>query len=746
MELRRAEAVRCYGCPFAGTVIDLYAKCEQLSLLHALQSLIGYGVFPAQEADHFAANRGRQNRLNAFFREAAQDFRDSRDQVAIHGLNQLLYVDLPPEDIRRLCPAVCWLSADDLHNEVALPKAAKSSLRTLGRRHAIMLPSYSGVDVTGCWALGEDFSVFIPFADQLLRPTATMLPHARVGAPLTVAVDTALDSLRLTAWSTMVCEEPVAFVHPHGKQLRCDWSATNTLHWSPTNRLEWSLRALNNPESMVVCHDFEAQRDVPCGGNWSTFVSLAARFACPAPVAAGRQLVALPEAEARAAISSVYIGADGRRQIIAGLDGADRGYAQRMFDELNDQQVVIVDGKSVTSDQRGWVSDGRVISTAEFYLENLYPVGTGGDAYATGYVQFDGRTYRFREDVGSIRKNPGEWLHRFVIARAGGICQIAAGWGRKLLDVSTAFQQPQAIMETDRTGWRDGTLYTPNFVLSSHGITPSSVDVDGPSLPFPHALVKTELPELRNPKFLRVCLTFMMNMVRSSRRLPLYGLYLVGERHRLADMARVCGQRLLASLPAAELRACEVNPIPTFVQSVSAEHSVLRTNCVVSVDTATSHVLRLRGGWLHISAAGVQLMDALRVSWLSVPRVLREWDGDEASLAKACAKTLENYDIDAEVAGILASDIQTTESGLATRALSVVTDHQLEETGAGVLLPFDSVLGRARAATLPLPRVNELTKAFKEARMLLDTDKERKAWVLRQTDWQLYRSFAVMSS
>ena len=142
----------------------------------------------------------------------------------------------------------------------------------------------------------------------------------------------------------------------------------------------------------------------------------------------------------------------------------------------------IVAGKRVSKRSDGWWEIGaghKAIKATNFtfnILESIYYNELGG--YVKGDVQLGDKVSRFLAPTDELSKDANRWFREFTMKTGMGMSHTSKPWSRYLLDLATAFSDPNAphSVLSAKVGWSaDNTKFNLPGVTVYEGVTRSDM-------------------------------------------------------------------------------------------------------------------------------------------------------------------------------------------------------------------------------------------------------------------------------
>jgi hypothetical protein len=261
-------------------------------------------------------------------------------------------------------------------------------------------------------------------------------------------------------------------------------------------------------------------------------------------------------------------------------------------------------------------------------IEQVRPNSRTGDATVVGHLVHRRRSYKFREQFSTIRRNPGIWIQQLIVMKAGCIPYIAKTWSTRLVEIAQQFHVPTPIMEDQQYGWSDGTLRLPHFAVDDTNVYATQSNVEGPRLILPAPLAQSEWQAYRGKAFCRVVLAFLGNLIRTKNSHSAIGLMLTNRPHIVGRLASAFMCDVLVN-PTMELIENNSHaPLPLFTEWGEFKlrnvfESAGHKNIVFSTDSHTAALSRINPDWLHLQLGSHIDYMSLRSIFLILPALLR---------------------------------------------------------------------------------------------------------------------------
>lgn len=749
LELRTQHHIQCRSCGFIGDILHLHAAVKQESVSSTVAELVSKGLLDLEGSEQtYLANASVQKTLRALIDKKAAILKDctpSSFQGMLCTLKCRLLNQVPDQLRMHMIP----LLKEDLDDlDVPISQDATPVLRWWGKLGAIGVPAYDGSDVTGFWVLTQRGSMYLPILDR--KTTAAFACVPSLADPAVFIVDTIEEAVRLTMWSAVHREKPLGFVVPVGvRDTPENYAAKQVIYWSSTDDSAWILRARHCPQNMVLLNSSVTRGGVfPCDGDFPQFMNEVELTALPAYAGIAKHLLSLPRREALKVAANEPMEPAERAKIAANASGEDARLLQQM---LSAQAPVSVSwyGVTISETPNGWVCKNKVISSVVFYLDEVRPAGTGGDATVVGSVIYSGRSVSFTEKLSVLRKNTAVWLENFAVQKFGIIAYIEKQWRPRLLELSQQFRTPTAIMPEQRYGWHDRVLRLPFFIVDCKDISPSYEVVDGPRIPIPSTFTEAEKDAFNSPSFCRLFLVILQNLLRTSEGVG-SGWVMVNQPHvveRTAYALSVLAQRDPSD---AVIQSQRNDPLirPTVLDR-EVGHIVSQgpsTNLLVSLDRLAASLANVFYGWPVLSIKEEIEYRCLRGVFfalqmvLSRPRVTTHYRG-LAEIVSECFGTRgalysAGLDLDRETS--------VTSNSLASKLIVfLVSMHRAQllpvsVTDEGVRVLHDKFYALVSSASIQVPEMKDLSHSLAAAKFIVGcSDTE---WLFSTEAWGFHQS------
>lgn len=607
LEIRSFHLMQCRSCGFIGDIVALHAQAKGESIESTIATLSGRGLLDLEgEHKKYVENYAQQAALRKLIKRQSEQLVAGASASYYAVLSQLNCRLAPkiPESLRQYAIP---LSKEELRSaDIGLPKDADPVLRWWGKYGAVAIPAYDRADVTGFWLLTQRGSAYLPVS---LRDTAcnAFAALASFTDEYVFVVDSIEMAVRMNFWAAMYMTKPVAFVMPEGiKDTTEHYSARKTVFWSKEADPAWTLRSRHAGNNYVLFNPAigDTGSSYPCGGDFARFKGDVERCIEPSFPAITRHLLEVPKHKAIEALSSHSLDASDKAKMLAYATGEDARILSNLL-ATQPSRVVHWNGTPVTETQSGWVSNGDVISSVVFYLDELKPQALDGDAIVRGSVVYQSRSIQFQERLSVMRKNTAAWLENFAVQRFGVIAYVARPWRNKLIELSQQFKKPTAIMGEQRYGWHEGVLRMPMFCVDKKDVYPVYEMITGPRVHLPTTLSPADIDWFNNESFCKLFLIILKNMW-DTRSANGSGWLLINQPNVVDRVSRVFGMDLQTDPSPALMNEQLRDPImcPTVLGNKSAEVALNVSppfNMLVSTDALTAAMAHAMHGWPLLS-------------------------------------------------------------------------------------------------------------------------------------------------
>ena len=749
LELRSVHHIQCRGCGFVGDLVRLHAAVKKESVAATVAELTSRGLLDLVGSEQtYLSNASVQEVLQKLIRRKAavlQDGVPSSFNGMLCTLNCRLFNQVPAQLRSHMIP----LSKDDVYDlEVPLPKDADAVFKWWGRLGAIGVPAYDGVDVAGFWVLTQRGSMYLPVIDRKTSAAFGCVPS--MSDPAVFVVDTIEEAVRLTVWSSVHREKPIGFVVPVGvRDTPEHYAAKQVIYWSVTDDSAWILRSRHSPQNMVLLNSSVVRTGVyPFDGDFPRFMHEADASALSTYAGIAKHLLSLPHREAVKVASTEPMEPAERSKIAANASGEDARRLQALFSA---QAPVTIDwyGVVVSETPDGWVCKNRVISSAMFYLNEVRPFGTAGEATVIGSVVYGNRAVAFTEKLSVIRRNTASWLENFAVQKFGVIVYIEKQWRSRLLEVSQRFRTPTAIMPEQRYGWNGNSLRMPFFIVDYKDISPSYEIVEGPRIPIPATFTEAEKDAFNSESFCRLFLIILKNILQTSDGVGT-GWAMVNQPHVVERTAHALSLSMQRAPSDVVIQSQRNDPIirPT-VLDTALGHILEQgpsVNMLVSVDRLTASLANIFYGWPLLPIKDVIEYRCLRGVFLVLQTML--------SQSKTAAHYRGLADVVSDrfgVKGALGSagvsldrEIHVTGThSTAAKLCAFLVDMsrnktlRVDQTVEGVRVRHADFNTLVAGSALHIPEIRDITHSLASAHFLVgstDTD-----WLFHSESWDFYR-------
>lgn len=648
--------MHCSNCWYVGDLIGVYAQARELGLLEAVLELQSLSLLDleGQSPTVYVANAEQQGNVRRMLV-------DKRNQAA-SGLSgaSLAILDhyncrFPDTVTRELVPHAVPFHRDDLDSYgISTPKIAKQALKWLGKYLAWAIPCWQDADVVGLWLITARGFMFLPLVNASTYALG-LASRATPDKTRVVALESPVEALRYTLWS-IHNSAAMTFVVPHGINDGFAKLQIRPVFWSTENNTGWLVRALRTSDAQSV-DTFHGMQSVvpgklyPCKGDYRTFSEAFEAAIGPAHRVLAQQLLALPVSEARSRLVGVSLDSTDHARLLANATGDASTRLQSILQVAVQQRKVLLDSHVIVETPNGWMWNNKIVSSAMFYMDEIRPIGATGDASVNGTIVYAGNSYAYRELLSVIKKNPGAWIERFLVAKAGRIPQILPNWSSRLLDISQRFKEPTPIMSSSKANWSDGVLTMPLFQVDRNGVYPYVSSVEGPNIPYPSPMTSLDAEQNRTIAFWRLWLAISGNLIRTARGRRGLGIMLVDSERLMPRIAEALGSPIIINPTVDQMLHGREAVLPMMTawsadQLQRAFEQRSEQNIVVNVDFKTAMLARTYNDWLVIDSPDGILGSTLKVACLPalfacLPALLRaELDVDSREFYRSMAKII----------------------------------------------------------------------------------------------------------
>jgi hypothetical protein len=659
-----------------------------------------------------------------------------------------------------LAPHAIVLSRHDFPDDFPFPKFAKPILSWWGNYTAIAIAAWCNSDVQGLWLITNKGANYLPLQDEQTVGNG-FGKVASVAHDRCFIVDDIGHALRLTLWSIVQNNKPYPFIVPFGAKDNCEtYKAKEVIFWSPSDDIQWLARSVLTPAAKSFKSSFisnyNKEVDFPCKGNFKAFQDLVNQEASISYGTLARHILSLPADKAKSDLALIKLEPADKAKILSYVSGDDSKVLSNLLNDNSAAQTIAWNGATITETPDGWVCKGRVISSVMFYIDEVHPIKETGDATLVGTVIHNKKSYPFRELLSNIKRNPGQWLERFIIAKSGLIPFVDKPWTHKLLEVSQQFKIPTPVLVSKQYGWNDKVLRMPMFSVDRNGIYPAHDNMDGPKIAYPAPLSTREYEAFRKDGFGRAALAFLGNLLRLKANKTPYGLLLTNEPHVIGRLANCFGTNILTSINTDLLELYKYAPLPAFLalpDDKVKEALQGAPHICTSVDTITAELAYLHGNWLHLRITDNIDFDALRAIFLLLPSLLKTTlDVQSRTFFRDLAKAVQAADTNIAATGLnsaaLDLDLELAKHGnsMATRIMELVSRLDkaglvhIGESDLGITIPKQAVQAAVAGAALNLPPLGTVEDSLVSAGFL--TAKDGEIWTVSRQVWGFYGATA----
>jgi len=450
---------RCYACGFADDVIGLYAKALHVDYEGAIERMQQQGWIPRDSATQF----DRYTRERIPYDQLHRALSQWRERIAsgthpsLHRVLDGLGLDSTPgQDLTRLAECAALVHKDDLRHFVFIG----SYVTWMGPAMHLAIPLYAGpARPVGLLLVNRrgEYRVIRLLGDA---PRAvSFFTHDLTDHTLAVAMPDVMAAVRL------VLTQALFGLHSSVPVIGCINIEYPDRTYEPavlkgigrTSLVFWDqdlassfLWAGQQPYAQVSAAKWEPTINrAALAKLLSQITALRSdRFA-----AVTRELLSPAEdpGEGRALISRLKLSPSDINAVMAKAPATQRAMIAELFTDSGEGMSVVLEGKVITRDKRGWVHDGQVITDAVIHILSI--IYENGVATAHGHVVRSG----------------ARWLEAFLFSRGAKIPLIQKRWRTRLVDIALQFHRPETHAGGEESHWSaDGsTLVMPNFLLSA---------------------------------------------------------------------------------------------------------------------------------------------------------------------------------------------------------------------------------------------------------------------------------------
>jgi len=771
LEVRSHTHIYCRACHFAGDLLHLVGmlRYEEPFLSAQYLKACGWLTVSDEELTQYQATARSQAEVRKYFIDRSAELYKA-PSPSMRSLFGALNASFSMETVKLLGPSVCWLSREHLLDHVPLDrKLSRKLLSSWGRYTAIGLPVWNESVVEGVYIISQPVCGFIPFvaAPDKRAAAFSLLTSA---TSTTVVMDSPVAALRMNLWRANE-HGGATFVVPSGLNFDTDsYLGHRTVFWSASDSLPWIAAATGTPTASCLLSktvgDMDITRRYPAGTSFGRIDNLLTQAETPYKVLA-RELSDLPTvAAAREALANVRLGPAEKSKIISYTLPQDIDRMKEYLDEGVQLQTVTWAGRLVSETHEGWVSDGKLISSAILRVDEIRARGAQGMAEVLGGVVYRGKCYAFRTELDALRKSPGEWVTRFVIDNAGSVPYIEPGWKGKLLELAQQFHEPRPVFQNKNYGWDGDQLRLPHFSITRHGIESVRAEADGPQIPLPSLLSPAEWAAFTSNGFCQLILALLVNLVRTRTGEAPYSLYLVNESHVLPRLSAFLCSRLLTPITAGEVYKSGDGPLPTVAQVTEDTLGLAfvggrRKHLVISVDIKTASLLTVNSEWVKLRVQQVIDYPALRAVFHFLPELIRldvRCSGEEDDFRRLAGYLVHAFKDQLPSANRLAAsgfelDLHNRvgASNSATNILRLVLNGVTEKAIVPqyrlecVRIPLPEFRRYLRASAVPLPTIEDMTATLMGAQFLIE-DANTGVWAFGRNIWDINSKIATAVS
>lgn len=777
LELRSPTNVTCRACHFTGDVVELLARKREEPLEQTVDDLESRSLldFTTTSRERYLSESEFQQRLKSGFIELCGESQRAKPPASVAGILDRLNCGGSTRVFGRLMPHAFPLhrqTLDEILGDYKLPKTAKPALTWWRKYMSIAIPAWEGADIIGLFLLTTNGSHYLPLFERMNTGAAFAKVPSFID-PAVVVMDNIEQALRLTIWSMIEGHEATGFTVPYGVRDAVEYFRSGrTVFWSPSGDVKHALRAMGTPDARVLTEvetgAFHTEREYPCGNSFGRF-QRALEEALPAHQAVAYQLAQMKVPAARAVLAGHTIDIVDRAKIMAYLQGEDAKHVGRLFEDVIRDETVTWNGYVVTDTPEGWISKGKLVTSAKLVVEKIRPLGRKGEALTEGHILYqtpsgDRVTIRFREKLSVLRRNTADWLQRKVVADTGYVPYIDAGWSKRLFEIAQQFHLPTPVLQEQSYGWTENGLAFPNFTVTPRGLRGNRSMIDGPALPLPSPLSPAEWDAFKVHGFCRLALALTGNILRTKYDRPGMGLMLTNEPHVIQRLSSALGCGVAASPDREKIEEAALKPLPLFTEWTTPRlrDMFLATqghrNIVLSVDGHTARLSTLNAEWLQLRVGPGVDYQALRGIFYLLPKLLtRNLDLDADTFYRDLATAMDEQVAEHCVSklGMAAVDLDqyySYRSGTAaSRIMELIFwgidrgDIEPEYFPTGVFVAEEQFVAATANPVVQIPPFTDLTSKLREASFLQDreiTHNTRRVggWFIPKMVWDLNAS------
>lgn len=768
LEVRSPQHIYCRACYFVGDLVELAAKARKEELFLTLQhfkSLTHIDFANAEQEHTYASVTEAKATVREFFFSKSRDLRLGVSP-SLRALMASINAFFSLETVAAMGTGICWLSKEELLSGLSINKKLSAAvLREWGLYTAIGIPVWCAADIVGVYIISPRVTGYIPIVEG--HPsTAAAFANLTSSASTVVVMDNIVAAFRMNVWAANEDSDTVFVVPPVTPVLTDDYAGKRTVFWAADDSLEFALRAMGTPSATVFqgrsLGDAKLEKEYYQGVTFSRVVERLSK-ASPAHQEVARRIALLPNSESvKAALGGRSLSPLDKSKILSYTLPQDFERVREYLDEGITSRVVMWGGKEVKETHEGWLSEGKIISSAILRVEEIRTQGPNGEAEVVGTVVYKRTAHGFRTPLEQLRRSPGEWLTKFVIGAVGSVPYIEAGWRMKLLELAQQFHEPRPVFKNGVYGWEAEELKLPQFTVSKYGVQALRSNNPGPQIPLPAPLSPAEWQAFESHGFCSLFLALAANLLRSQNGSETFSIYLVNESHVLPRVASFLVSRVLTSVSPGDLRDSGYAPLPIVVSATPDTSAALfsgdaRRYTVTSVDQHTATLLSINRRWLRVRVQQVIEYPALRALFHALPELLRLGvdcrDADDIfrSLATVLESTLK--DQLPEVCRLSAAAFEMDLYSRATDATAATNIMRLIFSGIQsqaitpdirvecVRIPIPAFRKYVRSPTVETPSVAQLTATLMEAKFLIE-DPEQGYWAFGRNIWDINSSIA----
>lgn len=782
LELRTPDHVQCRSCHFSGDLVSLYAKKTGVEIADAVGTLQQLGALDLRGAESgpYVDDAKRQDAIKGLIAKRLAWIAKEGFGFAIPSILDRLNCRQYIHGLPALLPHVIPLRREDLIGPVfasseAVPKECKQTWVWWSNYSALTVPVYHGTDIIGLHVMTSKETRYLPFVGGSKRihvgAAFGLLPSYL--DPAVLVVDDVHVALRYMLWSLADHGRVVPFVAPQGIRDTVEfYQGGRTVFWSPRGDPKHYLRAIETPRAQTLDHTyagkFDVDRDLPFRGSFGQLIA-AAQESVPAHQAAAVQLCRMPEPEARTVLATVRLDAADRAKVLAYVGGDDARHVASLFENAVHDETITWGGDIITDTQDGWISRGRVISSAKFYIEKIRPQGNSGEAIAEGVILYRTPTgnrvsFKFVEQITAMRKDTGEWLQRRVISITGFTPFVDPPWSKKLIEIAQQFHAPVPILGTQYYGWNEDVLRMPNFTVDANGLQGAQALVEGPMLLLPAPLSDAEWDAFTSETFCRVFLAFLGNVIRTKQGRPGFAMLLANEPHVVFRLADAFAAQVVTNPRRDVLEEATLQPLPVFVEfSHKAANDFFLyhqnpANVVVNTDSKTALFAAFRSTWLKLDIQGAINYGALRAIFLALPEIMRapaiQLDRDDFYRRIVhLLGFIQMFQVHRTELLAAAAHLDTkamySSSTLARRVMeTIVSAHragelEIHRTENYVRVSTLAFMAAVSSPMLPPPDIKAITLALVAARFITSGKHLKQEWEFPVSMWDIHMSMVL---